>query len=105
VLTADPELDQILAEVSQYPNVVELPPLQPTSDDPQLLIPLRLEVAGDELSMFTTLTTFGTPLDVTLDELAVELFFPEDTVSESLLREANRGERTDTRPGSTIVPP
>jgi hypothetical protein len=31
---------------------------------------------GAELSFFTTLTTFGTPLDVTLDELAVELFFP-----------------------------
>jgi hypothetical protein len=28
--------------------------------------------------MFTTLTTFGTPLDVTLAELAVELFYPAD---------------------------
>jgi hypothetical protein len=36
--------------------------------------------------MFTTLTTFGTPRDVTLDELAVELFFPADDASEQLLR-------------------
>jgi hypothetical protein len=30
------------------------------------------------LSMFTTLTTFGTPRDVTLDELCIELFYPAD---------------------------
>jgi hypothetical protein len=38
-----------------------------------------------ELSMFTTLTTFGTPRDVTLDELAVELFFPADDQSDAML--------------------
>ena len=43
--------------------------------------------AGDEeLSLFTTLTTFGTPRDVTLDELAVELFFPADDHTEAVLR-------------------
>jgi hypothetical protein len=36
--------------------------------------------------MFTTLTTFGTPLDVTLAELAVELFYPADAASARLLR-------------------
>ena len=34
----------------------------------------------------TTLTTFGTPLDVTLDELAVELFFPADDATEAAMR-------------------
>ena len=86
-LTADPELEQILAEVSTYPNVASLAvPPDPEWDDPQLLIPLRLDLGGQELSMFTTLTTFGTPRDVTLDELAVELFFPADEPSEQLLR-------------------
>ncbi len=28
------------------------------------------------LSLYTTLTTFGTPRDITLDELVIELFFP-----------------------------
>lgn len=36
--------------------------------------------------MFTTLTTFGTPLDVTIEELALELFFPADDASETILR-------------------
>jgi hypothetical protein len=39
-----------------------------------------------ELSLFTTLTTFGTPMDVTLSELAVELFYPADDGSDALLR-------------------
>ncbi len=57
-----------------------------TRDEPQLLVPLRLRAGDAERSLFTTLTTFGTPRDVTLDELAVELFFPADDVSEELLR-------------------
>ena len=87
--TTDPELEAILAEVAAYPNVARLPaPRDPEWDEPQLLIPVRLDVGGNELSMFTTLTTFGTPRDVTLDELAVELFFPADEPSEQLLRGA-----------------
>src|ERR1700682_413422 len=38
-----------------------------------------------QLSLFTTLTTFGTPQDVTLDELAVELFFPADDGTDAIL--------------------
>lgn len=37
------------------------------------------------MSLFTTLTTFGTPRDITLDGLAVELFFPNDEVNAELL--------------------
>ena len=55
-------------------------------DEPPLLIPMRLTVAGNELSLFTTITTFGTPRDVTLDELALELFFPADADTEHALR-------------------
>ena len=49
-------------------------------------MPFVLSTDGGELSFFTTLTTFGTPLDVTLDELAVELFFPADDTTEAALR-------------------
>jgi hypothetical protein len=38
-----------------------------------------------QLSLFTTLTTFGTPQDVTLDDLAVELFFPADDDTDAIL--------------------
>jgi hypothetical protein len=46
----------------------------------------RAAASPVRLSMFTTLTTFGTPLDVTLAELAVELFYPADNGSADLLR-------------------
>ena len=57
------------------------------ADNASLLIPFVLDVGGGQpLSMFTTLTTFGTPLDVTLAELAVELFYPADAESARMLR-------------------
>jgi len=93
-LTGDPRLVAIEEEVLGYPNVAALDAAadgHPADghlgdDDPQLLVPVQLVVDGAELSMFTTLTTFGTPRDITLDELSVELFFPADDVTEAALR-------------------
>ena len=87
MLTADPALDELYAEVSAYPNVAELTSRPGwSSEEPVLLVPCRLEVFGHEVSLFTTLTTFGTPRDITLDELAVELFFPADDATDRILR-------------------
>jgi len=38
---------------------------------------IRLD--GRELRLFSTITTFGTPLDITLDEVAIESYYPADT--------------------------
>ncbi len=54
-------------------------------------MPFQLATPLGELSLFTTLTTFGTPLDVTIDELAIELFFPGDDRSDEMLRLMSRG--------------
>lgn len=89
VLTGDPDLEQLYDEVCGYENVAALTELPgPTFDEPPLLVPFRIAFGEHELSMFTTLTTFGTPRDVTLDELAVELFFPADDQSDAMLRDA-----------------
>ena len=91
VLTADAELRALTDEIATYPN---LPPARDwrhaTPDEPQLLVPVRVDAGDAELSMFTTLTTFGTPQDITLAELAVELFYPADDASEAMLRAAAR---------------
>ncbi|MEN9647160.1 MAG: hypothetical protein RL238_3829 [Actinomycetota bacterium] len=86
--TGDPMLAALLDEVLAYPNVAPLRPLLDIAewDDPPLLVPFRVATPVGEVSMFTTLTTFGTPLDVTLDELAVELFYPADDQSATRLR-------------------
>jgi transcriptional regulator with XRE-family HTH domain len=89
-LTGDAQLQAILDEVLQYPDVSRIAPLADIAawDDPPLLVPFRFETPLGEVSLFTTLTTFGTPLDVTIDEIAVELFFPADDASDEILRAA-----------------
>jgi transcriptional regulator with XRE-family HTH domain len=93
-LTGDGQLAALLDEVSAYPNVAELTARKGWTSWPEqsLLIPFRVDFDGVELSMFTTLTTFGTPRDITLDELAVELFFPADDATEAILRSTPTGE-------------
>jgi transcriptional regulator with XRE-family HTH domain len=87
-LTGDPAMVELEGEVLAYPNLVDRAPAGTTGvdDEPPLLVPFRLATDAGELSFFTTLTTFGTPRDVTLDELCLELFFPADDATERVLR-------------------
>jgi transcriptional regulator with XRE-family HTH domain len=89
-LTGDPRVAEVEQELLAYPNLAGLPATGETGewDDPPLLVPLELEVGDLVLSLFTTLTTFGTPRDVTVEELCVELFFPADDATEVALRGA-----------------
>lgn len=50
------------------------------------LLPLVLEADGTRLRLFSTVTTFGTPQDVTTDELRVESLFPADAESAARLQ-------------------
>lgn len=87
-LTDDADLRAVEEEVQAYPNVAALDEVTAPGhwDDPPLLVPLTITSEMGELSMFTTLTTFGTPLDVTLEELSLELFFPADEATDRSLR-------------------
>jgi hypothetical protein len=49
-------------------------------------VPLRLRVGAQELAFFSTVATFGTALDITLAELAIEAFFPADAETAAYLR-------------------
>jgi transcriptional regulator with XRE-family HTH domain len=77
-LTADPRLAALLTEVRGYPGVVEVAGLEPRG---AALLPMRVPAQGTVLSFFSTIATFGTPTDVTLEELAIETFFPADQVT------------------------
>ncbi len=65
---------------------------------PSILVPLRLQRAGIALDLFTTITTLGTPLDVTLQELRIETLFPADARGREALLALVRGE-LDPRAG------
>ncbi len=82
--TGNRNLAELLEEVSSYPTVMELEDrrMPPT---PELLMPFQLEVDGRAMSFFTTLTAFGTPQDITIDEMLIELFYPADEETRRLL--------------------
>ena len=90
VLSDDRDLRALEAEVREYPTVRALTDRAGWRDwnETPLLVRCELELAGVPLALFTTLTTFGTPRDITLDELAIELFYPADDATEAALRGA-----------------
>lgn len=90
-VSADPDLIALLDEVESYSTVRELP--RATVDPKTVVVPVRLRHPLGELALFTTIATFGTPVDVTVDELALETFFPADArTAERLSRLAGRSD-------------
>lgn len=86
-ITRDPRLRELLDEVRGYPNVAALDATWRTrSAPPAVLVPLRLHVDGTMQSWFSTNTSIGTPVDITLDELHVELFHPADEATAAMVR-------------------
>ncbi|WP_426570795.1 helix-turn-helix domain-containing protein [Aquihabitans sp. McL0605] len=88
VRSADPGLLELEREVHAYPVIDHLVGSGRWLDDAPtgLLVPVELDLGGQVLALFTTLTSFGTPRDITLAELAVELFYPADAATEAALR-------------------
>lgn len=52
-----------------------------------ILVPLRIRHGDRVLSMFTTIATFGTPVEVTVSELAIEMFWPGDEETAAAFRQ------------------
>ena len=84
--TGDTVLQALLAELKGYP----VPPdADATRLDGEVLgvaTPLRLRTEAGVLNFISTTTIFGTPVDVTLQELALETFFPADAATAAALR-------------------
>jgi hypothetical protein len=111
-LTGDPSLVALLDELRAYPCDQPEPEIELPGPG-EVLVPLRVRlpatsmaagspdtaraaldapaavVAPSELAFFTTVATFGTPLDVTLSELAIEAFYPADPETTAYLSSAS----------------
>jgi transcriptional regulator with XRE-family HTH domain len=86
--SADPVLADLLAELRAYPEppgAVQAPPGR-ERDYAGVVVPLELRTEHGVLAFFSTTTVFGTPVDITLAELAVESFFPADEATANALR-------------------
>ena len=81
-LTGDQALAALYDELVSYPGVS---PVEPWTEHPGVVLPVRIASRLGELSFFTTAATFGTAADVTLSELTVESFFPADDATRRAL--------------------
>lgn len=86
-LSADPVLADLLEELQAYPSGRgDRQSLVPPNDLGGVVVPLQVATSAGTLSLFSTTTVFGTPLDVTLAELALECFYPADAATGEALR-------------------
>jgi transcriptional regulator with XRE-family HTH domain len=81
--TADPELLKLYQDLKSYPIPARSAPV--SADN--VAIPFKLRHKGEVLSFISTTMVFGTPIDITLQELALETFFPADDLTARRLRD------------------
>ena len=84
--TGDPRLAELLTELRSYPGGEHPPPAPAGSPAPaDVVVPLRYRLGDRELSLFSMTAVVGTPMDVTIDELAIESFYPADEATAQAL--------------------
>jgi len=85
-LTAAPALVELQAELASYPAPRAATHHPAAFRDPGVIVPFVIRVGEATLSFFSTTMVFGTPVDITLSELAVESFFPADAETAARVR-------------------
>ena len=86
--SADPVLVALLEELRGYPVPYAPHPPPPARDYAGIVLPFELATEAGVLAFFSTITVFGTPVDVTLSELALECFYPADAATAEILQRA-----------------
>jgi transcriptional regulator with XRE-family HTH domain len=84
--SGDAVLAELLRELSALPGGA-VGGADPFEHLAGVVVPLRFRTALGELALFSTISVFGTPTDITLSELALESFFPADAQSAGILRQ------------------
>lgn len=84
--TADAAIEALIEELRAYPGEASRTPVVHDAGS-AIAHPLKISLGGTVLSFISTITVFGTPLDVTLSELAIESFFPADEATRAALRQ------------------
>ncbi len=86
----DPVIKALLTEVAGYPVPPGSEPLESFGAAQRLATPMHLSTRFGVVSFLNTLTVFGTPNDVTLAELALEMLFPADDQTIEIVKEMVR---------------
>src|SRR6201982_2459502 len=80
--TADPGLIRLYQELKSYPIPARSAPLPADN----VAIPFKVRFGGEVMSFMSATMIFGTPIDITLSELALETFFPADEITAERMR-------------------
>lgn len=79
-------LRALYEEVAAYPAPEKVDDgEQPADSVPYFALPMRIEHDGRVLSFVSSISTFNTPMDVTVSELAIETFLPADPATAKYL--------------------
>ena len=81
----DHELLALLEAVRSYPGLPSDRALSRVPSVHELLLPVELELDGQDLSFFTTMATLVSPSDITLQELRIETLLPANKPTEDAL--------------------
>jgi hypothetical protein len=84
--SGDATLAALAEELRRYPAPAEAPTAWQVAEA-AVVVPLQLVTPAGTLSFISTTTVFGTPVDITLSELALETFFPADAATAAALRQ------------------
>jgi transcriptional regulator with XRE-family HTH domain len=92
-LSADPVLVELLREVRDYParGGSSAGAHAPPRAYAEVAVPFQINTDAGLLAFFSTTTIFGTPVDITVSELALESFFPADAATAEALRHGRFG--------------
>lgn len=92
--SGDPFLHELYEELRGYPgdgpgrggdgDGLDEPGRDSSAAD--VVLPMRIRLGGQDLSFLSTTTVFGSPLDVTVAELAIESFYPADASTAAAMR-------------------
>jgi transcriptional regulator with XRE-family HTH domain len=85
-VAADRVLADLLLELRDYPSGSKSRDIAWGREFAGVVVPLQLNSASGVLSFFSTTTVFGSPVDITLSELAIESFFPADAATAEAMR-------------------
>ncbi len=88
--SADAKLNELLEELKTYqrPRGGAIMAPSPKRDFGNVVVPLQLMTPDGVLSFFSTTTVFGTPVDITIAEIAIEAFYPADKATAEAVRKA-----------------
>jgi hypothetical protein len=86
LLTGDEQLRELEEELRRYPGVPAKASHGGVEGVGDIAVTLRLRTGEGELRLLSTIATFGTAVDITAAELAIEAFFPADAETAAALR-------------------